>query len=323
MLQQTRVDQVDPYYRRFMKAFPSLRALASASRGQVLKQWEGLGYYARARRMHDTARLLVGEHGGRFPRTSEELLKLPGVGPYTAAAIASLAFNEPVAVVDGNVVRVLTRLTAHGGDVAAPAGRRRLQAWADAMLVDGHAGEFNEAMMELGATLCMPRKPACGRCPMNTVCRAFRLGTPEKFPRKRRRKPVPHKVVGAAVTVRADGRLLIARRHEHAMLGGLWEFPGGTVEAGESIPACIARELKEELAVETDVGAHLVTVRHAYSHFTIALHAHWARIRKGRPRAIGCAEYAWVRRDELGEYAFSRADLRIIEALLEEANGNQ
>lgn len=315
MLQQTRVEQAEPYFRRFMKAFPSLRALASASRQDVLKQWEGLGYYARARRLHETARALVEHHGGHFPRTYDGLLKLPGIGPYTASAVGSLAFDLDVAVVDGNVVRVLSRLFGYRKDVASAAGKKRLQAWADDLLPKGRAASFNEAMMELGALVCTPRAPACGTCPLQTVCVARAEGRPERYPVKKRRKPVPHKVVGAAVTVRRDGRLLIARRNDHAMLGGLWEFPGGTRESRETLPACIVRELKEELGVDIDVGPHIVTVRHAYSHFTITLHAHWARIRKGRPRAIDCADYAWVEADALRDFPFSRADLGIIQAL--------
>ena len=315
MLQQTRVDQVVPYFRRFMRRFPTLASLAAAPRADVLKLWEGLGYYARARRAQDTARHLVREAGGRFPDTAEGLRALSGVGSYTAAAIGSLALGLDLAVVDGNVIRVLARVMAYGGDARSPAVRRNFEEWAGALIVKGRAGESNEAVMELGAICCTPRSPACPVCPLRKVCRAHALGREEDYPVKPKRKKVPHKIVGAGVVVGRGGRVLIAQRKESSMLGGLWEFPGGTREPGETMPQCIARELKEELGISVEIGPHLVTVPHAYSHFTIELHTYWARIRSGRPRAIHCADYAWVKPAELRKYAFSRADLDIVQCL--------
>lgn len=317
MLQQTRVDQVDPYFRRFMKRFPSLKKLAAASQQDVLKSWEGLGYYARARNLHKTARRIAHEEGGRFPRDYDALLGLPGIGPYTAAAVASLAFNKDHAVLDGNVIRVLTRLTGYDGEVQGGASRRKLQAWADALLVEGHAARYNEALMELGAVICSPRKPQCNVCPMNNVCAARLGGDPEVYPYRRPRAKVPHKEVGAAVVVNRKGEVLIAKRLDQSMLGGLWEFPGGTLEARESMPDCIARELKEELGIDVQVGEQLMTVHHAYSHFTIALHVYMARILKGRPRAIHCADFRWSTIDRLRQFPFSRADLHVVARLQE------
>ena len=315
MLQQTRVDQVVPYFRRFMKRFPNVAALAAAPREDVLKLWEGLGYYARARRAQDTARQLVRDADGQFPRTAGGLLALPGVGPYTAAAIGSLALGLDMAVVDGNVMRVLSRVMAFGGDVNLPAARRQFQRWAETLMFSGRAGESNEAVMELGALCCTPKSPACEACPLRKTCRAHALGREEEYPVKAKRKKVPHKVVGAGVVIGRGGRVLIAQRKESSMLGGLWEFPGGTRERGETMPQCIARELKEELGIGVVMGPHLVTVPHAYSHFTIELHTYWAKIRSGRPRAIHCADFAWVKPAELRKYAFSRADLEIVQCL--------
>lgn len=315
MLQQTRADQVAPYFERFVRRFPDEESLAAAPLASVLKLWEGLGYYARARRAHETARHLAACSGGRFPDTLEGLRALPGIGPYTAAAIGSLAFGLDAAVVDGNVVRVLSRLTTHEGDAAKPSAKRLFQAWATALLPPGRAGLFNEAMMELGATVCTPRRPSCASCPLRRVCRGRAEGDPERFPAKTRRARVPHKEVGAGVVVDARGRFLIAQRKETSMLGGLWEFPGGTREAGESIPQCIARELKEELGIDVEVGEHLVTVRHAFSHFTMDLHAHRCRLVRGRPRAIHCAAFRWEPLTGLRKHAYGKADLRIIEVL--------
>lgn len=321
MLQQTQVQTVRPYYRRWMKRFPSLRSLADAPLRDVLKQWEGLGYYTRARNAHRAARLIRSEHGGRFPRDHAGLMALPGVGPYTAAAIGSLAMGLDVAVVDGNVTRVVARLLALDEDVASGAAKATIRDVVDALLVPGRAGDFNEALMELGATVCLPRAPACEECPFTRVCRARRSGEPTRFPVKAPARAVPHKHVGAGLVVNRRGELLIARRREDAMLGGMWEFPGGVREPGETNEDCIARELHEELGIRVEVGEHALTVRHAFSHFTMDLHAHWAKIRAGRPRAIACSEYAWVGLDGLRAYPFPRADVRVIEWL--DASGIQ
>jgi A/G-specific adenine glycosylase len=315
MLQQTRVEQAVGYFRRFVRRFPTVGSLARARREEVLKLWEGLGYYARARRAHDTARLLVARSGGRFPASLEGLRALPGVGPYTAAAVGSLAFGLDAAVVDGNVARVLSRAFASRRDPRSPAGSRWLRSVAEALLPRGRAGEFNEALMELGATVCVPRNPVCPRCPLRAGCRARAEGRPEAYPAARPRARVPHKLVGAAVTVNGRGEVLIARRKEDSMLGGLWEFPGGTREAGETMRGCIARELREELGIEVEVGRRIAVVRHAFSHFTMDLHAHWARIVRGRPRAIHCDAYAWVPVGGLRRYPFPKADLQVLAAI--------
>lgn len=308
MLQQTRVDTVVGYYRAWMRRFPSLRSLAAAEPDDVLRAWEGLGYYSRARNAHRTARLLVREKGGRFPRTLEGLRALPGVGAYTAAAVGSLALGLDVAVVDGNVIRVLARLYGVAEDVGRPVVRARIAALAEAHLVPGRAGEINEATMELGAMVCTPRNPRCGVCPLRDVCRAVQTDDPERFPVRTPRKPVPHIEVGAGVVVNRAGWFLLGRRPEQAMLGGLWEFPGGRREAGESVMECIVRELHEELRIRVRVGPLLAVVPHAFSHFTMDLHAYWARIDRGRPFAVGCSAYRWVQGRDLTRYPMPKAD---------------
>jgi A/G-specific adenine glycosylase len=315
MLQQTRVDQVIPYFNRFMKRFPSLKLLASASQEEVLKMWEGLGYYSRARNLHKAARIIATEYRGRFPSTAEEIIKLPGVGSYTTAAIGSLAFNLDLAVLDGNVIRVLTRLFVYGEESRSGAAKKVLQQLADALLVQGDAGNFNEAMMELGAMVCLPKNPHCIDCPLKSVCLGRAEGTPSKYPVKMPRKKVPHLIVGAAVVVNRKGEILIAQRRNEDMLGGLWEFPGGKQEVGETIQECIARELKEELGITVEVGDFLVTVKHAYSHFTMELHTYFAKIKLGRPRPIECQDYRWVDPTRLREVPYSKADLYIIDEL--------
>ncbi len=315
MLQQTRVDQATPYFHRFMKRFPSLKSLAAASQEDVLKMWEGLGYYSRARNLHKAARLIVAERGGRFPNTAEEIIELPGVGSYTAAAIGSLAFNLDLAVLDGNVIRVLSRLFAYSKNSRSSAAKKELQRMADDLLVKGSAGDFNEAMMELGATVCLPRNPDCGACPLARVCAGLKSGAPTDFPMKAAKKKTPHIVVGAAVVTNRAGEVLIAQRRAEDMLGGLWEFPGGKVEPGESVEACVARELKEELGINVEVGDFLMTVKHAYSHFTMEMHVFFAKIKSGRPRPIECQDHQWRAISELRDVPYSKADLKIIDVL--------
>jgi len=316
MLQQTRVDTVIPYYLRFLKRFPSPASLAKAPLQDILKLWEGLGYYTRARQIQKAAKVMVRDHKGRLPSDPVELAALPGFGPYTTAAVASFAFGHPLAVLDGNVMRVFARLLALRDDISLPATKKKLQAVADALLLQDKPGEINEAWMELGALLCTPRSPQCPTCPLRTVCQANKQKTPEAYPKKKKKMKVPHKVVGAAIILNRKDQILIAQRNpEGGMLAGLWEFPGGKIAKGETMPECIARELTEEMGLSLEVGPHLVTVPHAYSHFTIALHAHFARIRSGRPRHIECADHAWVSLEQFDDYPFSKADLDIIRAL--------
>ena len=316
MLQQTRVETVVGYFERFMRKFPTVAALASASLQEVLKAWEGLGYYSRARNLHAAAKVVMERHGGRLPADAAALGALPGLGAYTTAAVASFGFGLPLAVLDGNVMRVLARICAYGEDIADAKARRPLQALADALLLHDEPGPVNEAWMELGALVCTPRSPRCEDCPMRPVCRAAQLECPEKYPVRSRKMNIPHKVVGAAVIVNRRNQILIAqRRPEKGMLAGLWEFPGGKIIPPETMEQCIARELYEEMRLRLEVGKRLCIVEHAYTHFTISLHAHFARILSGRPLHLECADHAWVNIEDMKRYPFSKADLMIIDAL--------
>ena len=315
MLQQTRVEQMRGYFERFVAAFPTLESLAEAPEGAVLKAWEGLGYYARARNLQAAARKVMAEFDGQLPQNLEQLLELPGIGPYTAAAVSSIAFDCDHPVLDGNVTRVLCRLLRVEEDPRRAAVRTRLIAAGERLLARGRAGEFNQALMELGARVCTPSRPRCVDCPLAEFCAARReLDDPACLPVKGGRKKRPHYEVAAGLIWKGE-RLLIARRPAGGMLGGLWEFPGGKREGGESFADCLRREIREELDFDIEVGDHLVSVDHGYSHFTITLHAFEARYANGEPRAVGCDDWRWISPEQLGDYAMPRADRRVLERL--------
>ena len=231
----------------------------------------------------------------------------------------SLSFGAPLAVLDGNVIRVLTRVFAVDADAKAPKTRRALQSLADLLLDGRQPGRWNESVMELGAVLCTPRSPACPRCPLREVCAARALGTPEAFPVSAKRAPVPHHTIAVGVVFDDAGRVLIQRRPEGGMLGGLWEFPGGKQEPGEAVEETCAREVREELGVEVAVGPPVARVEHAYSHFRITLHAFRCRWVSGEPRTETGEPWLWAEVSALDDYAFPRANRRVIEALQAEA----
>jgi A/G-specific adenine glycosylase len=317
MLQQTQVDTVIPYFKRFTARFPTVKALADAPLDEVLKLWEGLGYYARARNLHRAAQRISREMSGRFPKTVEGLMALPGIGRYSAGAIASLAFGVDAPVLDGNVIRVLCRVLAIDRDPREPQTRGELWSLAESLLPRGRAGQFNEGLMELGATVCTPRAPTCDVCPIASMCEAKQRGIQDQLPVRRTRKVTPHYDVTAAV-IRKSGRVLIAQRPPDGMLGGLWEFPGGKREPGESLAKCLRREIREELRLEIEVGEPIALVKHVYTHFRITLHAFECRVASGRPKAIGVADFKWVRMSELDGYAFAVTDRKIIARMKDE-----
>lgn len=319
LLQQTQVATVEPYYRRFIQLFPKVDALATAPLDKVLKAWEGCGYYARARNLHKAAKQIVAQ-GGTLPRTSAELKKLAGIGPYTSAAIASIAFGEAIPVLDGNVERVLARVTGEEGFITEREVHSRLRAtaetWMQTAVTAGFSpGDFNESLMELGALVCKPREALCAECPLKTVCVARKtLDDVTVLPRKPEKAKIPHYDIGAAI-VRKNGRILITKRPEHGMLGGLWEFPGGKLEKGETLAECVRREMREELDIDVEVGDMLISVKHAYTHFKITLHCFECKHTGGELKLIHAADAKWVRPHELANYAFPKADRVVLEKL--------
>jgi len=340
MLQQTRVAVVEGYFRRWMERFPTLATLAAADLDEVLRLWEGLGYYARARNLHKTARIVVAEHGGALPTDATLLLALPGIGRYSAGAILSLAHNQPQPLLDGNVKRVLARLGDLALPVDQPAAERLLWQAATSLVVSAPPdtedrpthGALNEALMEVGALICTPRSPRCLLCPVSQYCLAHARGTVEDRPVRTPRKIPPHYDVAAGVIWQGEpfrSLLLIAQRPAEGLLGGLWEFPGGKWEAQDGyegapatdkpdLRATLRREIREELAIEIETGEEVAQVAHAFTHFRITLHAFHARHTRGVPQAQGVAAFQWIEYTDLPDFPMGKADRVITRALLQD-----
>lgn len=314
ILQQTRVAQAVPLYERFVPRFPDVQALAAASLEDVLKTWEGAGYYARARNLHRAARTLIDEHEGSLPRTIEELEALPGVGPYIARAIASLAFGAPVVALEANGLRVAARWTLERDPLTRPAVRARLSAELERHLPGDAPGEFNEAIMELGETICTPAMPRCPACPVAESCRARQeLPNPGALPAREKAKARPH-VVAAAVALSWNGRWLVQQRPLEGLLGGLWEFPGGKLRSAESAEAAARRELKEETGLSAPSLRPRGVVRHAYTHFTVDLHLFEAELpRDSAPRVRDGA--LWLTPAEFEARPRPKATIRAVQRL--------
>jgi A/G-specific adenine glycosylase len=311
MLQQTQVETVIPFYRRFMKAFPTIRDLANSSSADVLKIWENMGYYARARNLRAAARDVVARFDGKFPVTREAILSLPGIGPYTAGAIMSIAFGKPETAVDGNVCRVFSRLFAIEEPVDKPSARKLIKDIAQDLLPAGKAGDFNQALMDLGATLCIPKGPSCGRCPVADLCMARSKGLQNMLPAKSKKRTQPHKEAAAAV-IRRGGKLLVVQRPEKGLLGGLWKLPGGFRVDGEGLHPGLARHVREEVGIEIGIGEEVASVDHVYTHFRVTIHAFRCHPLNGARPARNRAGWRWMDEEEISRAAFSKADRKIL-----------
>ncbi len=318
MLQQTRVETVIPYFEKWMRLFPSIKALANASEQEVLNAWEGLGYYSRARNLHKAARIVADQYEGAIPRDLEQLRKLPGIGRYTAGAIASMAFGMDVAALDGNIKRVYARLFDVAQLVDSPRGEKILWQLADEQLPKGHAGDFNQALMDLGALICVPKNPRCLICPVMGLCQARQNGTQDQRPVKSPKKDVPHYVHAAGVII-ARGRVLLAQRPSEGLLGGMWEFPNARVEGdparglakalktGYGIRASTTRE-KNARSPLSAVGI----VQHGYSHFSVTVHAFRCEL-SAMPKA---SNLKWVPLKDLDQYPMGKIDRQIARMIM-------
>ena len=314
MLQQTQVKKVQAYYEKFVSRFPDVERLAEATLQDLLKTWEGLGYYARARNLHKAAKVVVADLAGEIPADYAVFRKLPGVGEYIAAAVQSIAFNHPYAVVDGNVKRVLARLFFINSPINQSASTKIFQEKADLLLDHTVPGAFNQAMMELGATVCRPQSPTCIVCPVNTVCRAFQTVRQEEFPVRQKSKPLPeyHMIAGV---IHKDDLILITQRKPEGLLGGLWEFPSGKIQTKETPEQACVRVIREETNLHVEPTAYLTRVKHAYTHFKIVMDVFHCHYRSGEVVLNEAVDYRWITVDQIDQFPFPRSNHKFIPLL--------
>jgi A/G-specific adenine glycosylase len=271
MLQQTQVDTVIPYYRKFLKSFPTIRHLAKTNLSKVLKLWEGLGYYSRARNLHRTSKIIVNRFQSEVPDTLRDLLNLPGIGRSTAGAILSIAFDNEAPILDGNVKRVLSRLFAVSGSPGERKTEQLLWKTSESLIPRGHSNLFNQALMDLGSMLCKPKDPQCLRCPLRYYCKGNASGKPERFPAKsNNKKKIPH-IKAVAAVISRDRNVLLHRRPPKGLLGGLWEFPNWRIEGKRGLRWKLRNYIKKEIGLNVVVNKSIGTFHQTYSHFKLTL----------------------------------------------------
>jgi A/G-specific adenine glycosylase len=306
MLQQTTVQTVLPYYAKWIKTFPRIKDLSQAPLQKVLKYWQGLGYYQRAKNLHKASRIIMEKFRGQIPQEYEELKQLPGFGPYITAAVLSLAFDKPFPVVDANVRRVLMRLKGARGE-ANPKNDKGLFDFLSPFFPRKKTGIFNQAMMELGALVCRPKNPSCLLCPLNDFCQAFKEGVQEVIPLPKKRNY--RRIEAVVAIIKKNGKLLIQKRPPEGLLADLWEFPGGKRKSGETLEDALHREIKEELHTEVQSEKFMIRVQHAYTQFQVNLYAYECRLNKNFHR--------WVTLEGMKRYPFPSGSAKIIKYLEE------
>lgn len=311
MLQQTRVDTVMEYFEKFLRRFPTIYDLAKADESEVLKYWEGMGYYQRARNLWKAGRLIMDRFGGVIPDDEKELGELPGIGGYISAAIRAFGYQQLVPVMDSNVLRVIQRMEGLELEKQSLI-RKRVSEILSAQLLQTGKWELNEAVMELGALVCSARQPRCHICPVQNSCMAFRLGKVDTIPRPKKKGRIPeYRVVVGLIF--ADDKLYIQKRTWQSHLGGLWEFPGGRLERGEKAESAVKREIWEETGMEIQQWQYLGKIRHQYSHFKIEMEIFWTVLE--REMESTHEEYLWCPITELERYAFPAANHKIFEII--------
>ena len=318
MGQQTQMERVVVYFQHWLEAFPDIPTLAAASEQEVFKAWEGLGYYSRARNIRSTAQLLLREHGGKIPNDYATLLTLPGIGPYTAAAICSIAFNQPVPLLDANVERLLCRIE----DIAEPpkqaATRKRLLQLCAALLPPDAPRLFNQALMELGALVCHPRTPACTvACPLIACCQAYAANTVNQRPAPSK-KPEKLALIMACGIIEHQGTLYIQQRLADDVWGGLWEFPGGLLEEGETPAQAAVREIAEETEFHVTALRPFAVVTHSYTKHRVTLHSFLCRLADGQstvPKLHAASQFRWLPQAELDRFAFPAGHRQLVDKM--------
>lgn len=314
MLQQTQTATVIPYYERFIQRFPTVQALAEAPLDEVLRYWEGLGYYARARHLHQAAQLVV-QQGGQLPREANRLRELPGIGAYTAGAIASLAFNQPEPVVDGNVTRVLARLLWLKGNLKTSRAQRTLWELARQLLDPDEPGMFNQALMELGSTLCTSSQPRCAECPLQSLCAAYQRGEPTSLPEPTPARPSVQ-VVDVSALIWREGQLLLAQRPSNGLWGGLWEFPRATRDGRETLET-VAHRAAQKVGIEAEPVRLLGHVKHTVTYHSVRLYGYLCLFQGGEAASAEYTTLRWLVLDELNTYPLAAPQRRLAKMLLE------
>lgn len=313
MLQQTQTATVIPYFERFIARFPTVQALADAPLEEVLRYWEGLGYYSRARNLHKAAQIIA-QNGGQLPSTPDRLRELPGVGAYTAGAIASIAFQQPAPVVDGNVIRVLARLLWLKGDLKTHAAQKRLWQLAEQLVDLKRPGDFNQAMMELGSTVCTPAQPRCSECPVSHLCEAYQRGQPTAVPEPSRRTPT-REVVDVSAIIERDGRFLLAQRVPEGLWGGLWEFPRATRNGRESLET-VAQRAAAQVGLQVEPRTVALCVKHTVAYSKIQLYGYLCAWQSGEAQAGAYQAVTWATPQEMVEHPLSAPQRKLADALL-------
>ncbi|MBI5557945.1 MAG: A/G-specific adenine glycosylase [Deltaproteobacteria bacterium] len=318
MLQQTQMERVVIYFKRWLQRFPDIDTLAAADENEVLNYWEGLGYYSRARNLHRAAQLLAGQ-GGTLPAAYEILITLPGIGPYTAGAIMSIAFNRDYPVVDANIERIFSRIFNISTPVKSRANKTFIWEKAGRLLPVGKSRFFNQSLMELGALVCLPGKPLCTNCPLAGCCQAQHLGLVRERPVLLPKKKSVFIEMATGLLIR-DGKILIQKRRADDVWGNLWEFPGGRLKEGESPEQGVVREFYEETGLRIARTARITSVRHSYMHYRVTLHGFYCETtadEKGEPALHAAQENRWVTFSELRDFAFPAGHRKLIDFLRE------
>lgn len=309
MLQQTTVVAVIPYYQRWIKSFPDLKSVAQAPLSKILKHWQGLGYYNRARCIHRAAKFIWKNNGGKFPEDPEILKALPGFGPYTVGAVLSIAFDQRQPIIDANVRRVVMRLLSIRGQ-ARPEKDKRILNFLLGIMPQHHNDFFNQGLMELGALICRPQEPLCQQCPVKKFCQAFQNGLQNKIPKPKQQKLEDMQV--AVALIRKENKFFIQKRKEKGPLAGLWEFPGGKFENGETSRHALNREVKEELGCRVQSAQYRMRIRHAYTRFRVTLEV-WECTLASQPHAD--ATHRWARLNEIDRFPLPAGTVKIIREL--------
>ncbi|MDP2972001.1 MAG: A/G-specific adenine glycosylase [Deltaproteobacteria bacterium] len=306
MLQQTQVNTVIPYYNHFLKTFPTIRYLAKANLSKVLKVWEGLGYYSRARNLHQASRIIANHLKGKIPKTPKDLLSLPGIGRYTAGAVLSIAYNKEAPILDGNVKRVLSRLFVVSGHPKKT--EEILWPLSESLIPKGSPGAFNQALMDLGSMTCTPKNPNCLGCPLKNLCQGYLSGKPESYPLRSVKKKVPH-IEAIAAVIQKDGKVLIHQRPPHGLLGGLWEFPNWRIERKKDLKEYLRQKVKRQIGLIVKCKEPLGSFKQTYSHFKLTLHVYHCQV------VDGIRNGKWIPIRNLHQLPMSRIYRRIANAL--------